>query len=559
MLRTAALLGVLFVTALPVYGQLTFSAQDYAGQFFGQTITEQSFFSYTPNPTDLQALINKSGANQTWDFTVFTYEAQEPGATSFVSPPTGVPGANEAAFAAANYATLSEFSDSTAVSFFLLEDDAHYNLGIYSPTTQGPYIQSYNAPFKSLEFPLTMGTSWTASGTLVSQNPILGVTMADVTQSGTVDGYGTLITPAGTAECLRLVFELQTSSQGFTITNMIYTWVTREGITAGATSTSIFGQTILTASYIVDDYYGGGGNNPPATAPQGLTPPDGATDQPTTVSLEWNDVDEATGYDLQVADNAGFTKTLTLVVDEEDLDGTSYQVTGLSEGATYFWRVRARNDAGAGPWSGTPSFTTETSTGGEVPDQVVLDTPASGADDVGTMPTLSWQAATGAESYELQIAVNPRFTSLVFQETGLTGTSREVGPLENGTTYYWRVRATNGVGDGPWSEIQDFATVTDLPIERVGDGIPESVALYANYPNPFNPSTEILFDLPATSEVRLTIYDLAGREVVRLVDQVLPAGTHRATFDAAGLPSGTYLYRLVTPHGEHTRPMALIR
>src|SRR5690606_42024009 len=119
MLRTAALLGVLFVTALPVYGQLTFSAQDYAGQFFGQTITEQSFFSYTPNPTDLQALINKSGANQTWDFTVFTYEAQEPGATSFVIPPTGVPGVNEEAFAAAYYDTVSEYSGYTSYSLRL--------------------------------------------------------------------------------------------------------------------------------------------------------------------------------------------------------------------------------------------------------------------------------------------------------------------------------------------------------------------------------------------------------------------------------------------------------
>ncbi len=556
MRRLATLLGVLFVSALPVYGQLTFSADEYARDFFGETVVDQGYIAFTPIPATHQALIDKKGANQTWDFTAFTYEMGDGGETVFVSPPTGVPGINEPQYAGADYATLSVFGDSTASVFFQLDDNAHYNLGTYAETDQGLYKDYYDAPFQSLAFPLTMGTAWTAQGTLTSENPLAGTTTAQVTQSGTVDGYGTLITPAGTAECLRLVFQLDTTASGFTITQFIYTWITKEGIAAGATSLMVFGQTIRTASYSVRDFDGGSGT-PPASAPQNLTPANGASNQATSPVLSWEAVDTATGYDLQVADNDGFTKTHTLFVDEENLSTMSYQVAGLNEGTTYFWHVRARNDAGAGPWSGTQSFTTETSI--EAPAQVVLTAPADDAGDLDTMPTLSWQSTIGADSYTVQVATDDAFSSVVVDETNLSETSLAIGPLADGTTYYWHVRATNTGGEGPWSETRRFTTATGVGLEQVGDAIPHTLALHANYPNPFNPTTSISFDLPAASHVQLLVYDLAGREVARLIDQPLSAGAHRAIFDATALPSGTYLYRLHTDTAELTRPMTLIK
>ncbi len=83
--------------------------------------------------------------------------------------------------------------------------------------------------------------------------------------------------------------------------------------------------------------------------------------------------------------------------------------------------------------------------------------------------------------------------------------------------------------------------------------------LGTNYPNPFNPTTTIGFVLAEQAEVYLTVHDVLGREVARLVDGTVAAGTHEVRFDASGLPSGVYLYRLVTPNGSVIRRMTLVK
>ena len=84
-----------------------------------------------------------------------------------------------------------------------------------------------------------------------------------------------------------------------------------------------------------------------------------------------------------------------------------------------------------------------------------------------------------------------------------------------------------------------------LAAEGVEEVIPEAYALRQNFPNPFNPSTEILFDLPEDAMVSLVVYDVLGREVARLVQEELRAGTHRARFDVGNLSSGVYFYRIL--------------
>ena len=103
-----------------------------------------------------------------------------------------------------------------------------------------------------------------------------------------------------------------------------------------------------------------------------------------------------------------------------------------------------------------------------------------------------------------------------------------------------------------------YGTVLPTAIDDEA-AVPDAFRLYANYPNPFNPSTEIGFDLPKAAHATLVIYDLMGREVTRLVDQPLRAGAHTVTWQAEGLSSGTYIYRLTAGTYSQARSMVLFR
>jgi len=80
-----------------------------------------------------------------------------------------------------------------------------------------------------------------------------------------------------------------------------------------------------------------------------------------------------------------------------------------------------------------------------------------------------------------------------------------------------------------------------------------------NYPNPFNPTTQIRFALPEQSQVSLVVYDMLGREVANLVNDLLPAGEQTVRFDASNLANGVYIYRLNANKQERVRMMTLIK
>jgi predicted outer membrane repeat protein len=88
---------------------------------------------------------------------------------------------------------------------------------------------------------------------------------------------------------------------------------------------------------------------------------------------------------------------------------------------------------------------------------------------------------------------------------------------------------------------------------------PLDFALYSNYPNPFNPTTTIRYDMKENGLVSLRIFDLLGREVVTLVNGQISAGTHTVVWDATGLPSGVYLCRMEAERFVETRKMMLLK
>jgi hypothetical protein len=147
-------------------------------------------------------------------------------------------------------------------------------------------------------------------------------------------------------------------------------------------------------------------------------------------------------------------------------------------------------------------------------------------------------------------------TATIFQGNTILGdTTRSID-------YYTKVGLSaslyldkNGtVIDADYSVPGDLASSTDDDYE-----VPSQIALAQNFPNPFNPTTTIPFTLKQAGQVRLAIYDLLGREVAHLVDELRPAGTYEAVWEADGLPSGTYIYKLSVGGESSTRLLTLLK
>ena len=128
------------------------------------------------------------------------------------------------------------------------------------------------------------------------------------------------------------------------------------------------------------------------------------------------------------------------------------------------------------------------------------------------------------------------------------------------TDYVGAFGVSNWIQD--WTSLAEAGYVsTGIEDEYLVDAeIPQKYGLEQNYPNPFNPSTTIEFSLDKAQRVRLAVYDMVGREVAVLADQSrAAAGLYRVSFDASGLASGVYLYKLELETGSITRKMALLK
>lgn len=151
-------------------------------------------------------------------------------------------------------------------------------------------------------------------------------------------------------------------------------------------------------------------------------------------------------------------------------------------------------------------------------------------------PSAASVALTGADFSNARLA-DTFFTKTTF--VGAMGTTR----WDTGWTVY---------------NAQTFDYSTGK-VDNEAQNVPDGFALNQNYPNPFNPSTTLSFSVPKSQNVRLSVYDLTGREVKMLVNGVVEAGAHQVTFDATSLTSGVYLYRLESDGYRMTQKMTLVK
>jgi hypothetical protein len=243
-------------------------------------------------------------------------------------------------------------------------------------------------------------------------------------------------------------------------------------------------------------------------APVLTAPVSGSVNQPTLLTLSWNAINNASGYDLQFSDKSDFS---TVILTMNGLTKNSQPISGLAFGATYYWRIRAIVAGSAGNWSVGSSFTTVQNTV-SVP---VLSLPNSGALNQPTLLTLSWNAVINANGYDLQFSDKPDFSVVILTLNGLTQTRQPISGLGFGATYYWRIRANAASGSSAWSVPYSFTTTANSSVPPVlqlpangATNIPTSLTLTWNAVNNATGYNLQFSDNPSFSTVILTLNNL---------------------------------------------------
>ena len=131
-------------------------------------------------------------------------------------------------------------------------------------------------------------------------------------------------------------------------------------------------------------------------------------------------------------------------------------------------------DQASGTWSILVNGQTDSDAWGPVtiaskPSPPILVFPANAATGISTYPTLSWNASSGATSYRLLVSTSSSFTATVVDDSTLTSTSKQIGPLSNNTIYYWRVNAKNEAGISDWSPVWSFTTMASMQGRSLAD------------------------------------------------------------------------------------------
>ncbi len=242
----------------------------------------------------------------------------------------------------------------------------------------------------------------------------------------------------------------------------------------------------------------------------------------------------------------------------------SVTIEDLIPGATYYWKVNSKYTNGGESGYSAP-FSFYINTGANGPVQPIVGGPNNVMISQGN-PFMTWalpMSPTQGTTYELELATDENMSSAqVFSNISTTGYI--VSNLSSSQTYYWRVRSKTGSDYSYYSGSGKFQTNQALGTEDESSLIPDKFTVEQNYPNPFNPSTTIKFSVPEVSDVRISIYDMLGREVNVLIDQELQAGSYDVVWngtDRSGskVATGAYIYKIKAGSNVAVKKMILMK
>ncbi|MBM4176920.1 MAG: T9SS type A sorting domain-containing protein [Ignavibacteria bacterium] len=290
-------------------------------------------------------------------------------------------------------------------------------------------------------------------------------------------------------------------------------------------------------------------------------PSNGSVTNNTTVYFSWYVNGSSLGivdYELVYSYSDVFDPLATYTV--SNITSQTKTITGLTNGTTWFWKVRGRYaDNSYTAYSDVFDFTIQEGS------SIIVQPWIGGPHNVAistTSPTFSWRLPVPPASglkYELEYGENPNFIHAAKVEN-ISNQYANVAGLNANTKYYWRVRSK--ALDGTYSY---YSTVGKFDVSMPTGvdepkNVPDEFALRQNYPNPFNPSTKISFDLPEAARVTIKVYNTIGQLVATLAsNEFLNAGSYERTFDASGLPSGIYIYQLNSDKFNSYKKMLMVK
>ncbi len=269
-----------------------------------------------------------------------------------------------------------------------------------------------------------------------------------------------------------------------------------------------------------------------------------APNVPTNLTFKWKRVVPAgqttPGDSNYVVQFWTYSSTGTqLLTSDTTTHDSSLAVSGLQNRARYYWKVMTINQGGSSAFTAIDSFSTVT----ELPVAPTVVSPKSTTNE-NRIEKFVWLSTPNTTSYHLQVSLSSSFATIV-ADVSLVDTSVVISDtLSPGTRYYWHVSALNAGGEGAFSGTSTFQTGNLLGVFTPTSEIPKVFALNQNFPNPFNPSTTISYDIPKAAYVNVEVYDVLGRRVTSLVDGVQAPNHYVTQWNASNVSSGMYFLRI---------------
>ncbi len=259
--------------------------------------------------------------------------------------------------------------------------------------------------------------------------------------------------------------------------------------------------------------------------PQLSSPSDGVADVELSAILDWDDFEGIQKFNVQISTNADFTNTLTY-----PSDSSFFNISGLSFGTQYYWRVNAQNAAATSPWSEAWTFTTTNT--------VDLIAPENNAVDVIACPHLEWTAIAGVSSYEIWIDKDENFSNP--QKKIESGSSSQCqSQLEKNTDYFWKVRGIFALDTSDWSPVWKFTTAGPDAINEILD--PSSLSVF---PNPSAGQFTVQLNSLVNDNIQMNVTDLSGK-VVFSREYKIAVGVNKLYVDINKLASGVYNVNII--------------